>query len=210
MHASMANFASSALLIQESLLALNYWSDDKEAWTKGPAFKRSLNVVTRLTSHPTLKPMPLALVNAERMSLKGKIRWSSLPVDCGWDTTSPMRSDMNHIRGSVHLSVSLIISGYFERSLEHTTFKGGESNEISGPGSASMLPFSWSLEVTSTKSSFSWGLSVHTWFKSPLLALDYVSSSESTSCIEASSAKRVVFALVWVRGLVSSLTCQRS
>ena len=32
--------------------------------------------------------------------------------------------------------------GFFERSLEHTTFKGGESSEISGLGSALVLSLS--------------------------------------------------------------------
>ena len=155
MLASMADFLSFALSIQEFLLTLNYWSEDKKAWTKGLAFFRSLNVMTWLFSHSTLKPMPSTSVSVERSSSKERVRWSSSPLDCNWDTTNPIHSNIKLLRGTVHLSVSLIILGYFERSLKHITFKWGESKEISGLGSASVHSLSWSLEVTSVKSSFS-------------------------------------------------------
>ena len=193
---------------KEFLLTFNCLSEDKEAWPKSPSFFRSLNVMTWLTSHLTLKPMPSASAIVERSSSKEKVRWSSLPLDYNWDTINPMLSNIKLLGGSVHLSVSLPILGYFERSLKHTTFKGGESNEISGLGSALVLSLSWSLEVTSVKSSFFWELLVYTWFESPLSASDSV-SSKTTSCTEASSAKRVVFTLVWVWG-TTSLTNQRS
>ena len=61
-----------------------------------------------------------------------------------------------------------------ERILEHTTFIGGESNKNSGSGFASVLSLSWSLEVTSANSSFSWGFLVQNWFESSLSALDFL------------------------------------
>ena len=123
--------------------------------------------MTRLFNHSTLKPMPSASLSVERSSSKERVKLSSLPLDYNWDTTNPIHPNIKPLRDSVHLSVSPFISGYFESSLEHTTFKGGESNESSGLGSASMLLLSRSLEVTFAKSSFSWGLLVYTRFKSP-------------------------------------------
>ena len=153
--ASMADFVSFAFLIQEVLLTLNSWSKDKEAWIEGLALFRSLNAMTLLFSHLTLKPVLSASPSVERNSSKERVRLSSLLLDCSLDMTNPIHSNIKLLRGSVHLSVSPIISGYFESSLEHTTFKGGESNENNGLGSTSMLSLSWSLEVTSSKSSFS-------------------------------------------------------
>ena len=153
--ASMADLVSFALLIQEILLGLNWWSEDKEARIEGHAFIRSLNAMTRLFSHSTLKPIPLASPSVERSSSKERVRLFILPLDCSWDMTSPIRPNIKLLRESVHFSVSPTISGYFKSSLEHTAFKRGESNEISGLESALVLSLSWSLEVTSVKSSFS-------------------------------------------------------
>ena len=153
--------------------------------------------MTWLFSHPTLKPMPLASPSVERSSSKKRVRLSSLPLDCSWDMTNLIHPNIKPLRDSVHLLVSPTISGYFESILKHTAFKGGESNEISGLESALVLSHSWSLEVTFVKSSFFWGLSIYTRFESRLSASDYVSSIETTSCTEASCAKRVAFTLVW-------------
>ena len=132
---SMVDFVSFALLTQEILLALN--------------------VMTRLFSYSILKLMPSTSPSVERSSSKERVRLSSLPLDCSWDTTNPIRPNIKLLRNSVHLSVSPIILGYFESSLEHIAFKGGESNESSGLGFASVLSLSRSLEVTSEKPSFS-------------------------------------------------------
>ena len=114
--------------------------------------------MTQLLSHSTLKLMLLASPSVERNSLKEKVRLSSLPLNCNWDRTNLIRSNIKLLKGSVHLSVSPIISGYFESSLEHTTFKRGESNENSGLGSTSVLSLSRSLEVTFMKSFFLLGI----------------------------------------------------
>ena len=148
----MADLVPFTLLIQEILLALNWWSEDNEARTECPAFFRSLNEITWLFNYLTLKPMPLALPSVEWSSSKERIRLSFLPLNCSWDTTNPIRLKIKLLRDSVHLLVSPTISGYFESSLEHTAFKGGERNESSGLESASVLSLSWSLEVTFVKS----------------------------------------------------------
>ena len=120
----MVNFVSSALLIQRILLALNCWSKDKETWTEGPALFRSLTVMARLLCHSTLKPMLSASPSVKMNSSKERVRLSSLPLVCNWDITNPIHSNIKFLRGSVHLSISSIILGYFQSSLEHTTFNG--------------------------------------------------------------------------------------
>jgi len=114
--------------------------------------------MTQLLSHLTLKLMLSASPSVERNSSKEKVRLSSLPLNCNWDRTNLIHSNIKLLRGNVHLSISPIILGYFESSLEHTTFKGGESNENSGLGSASVLSLSQSLEVTSMKFFFLLGI----------------------------------------------------
>ena len=151
----MADLVSFALLIQEILLGLNWWSEDKEAQIEGHAFIRSPNAMTQLFSHLTLKPMPSASPSVERSSSKERVKLSFLPLDCSWDTTSLICPNIKLLRDSVHLLISPTILGYFESSLEHTAFKGGESNEISGLESAWVLSLSWSLEVPFLKSSCS-------------------------------------------------------
>ena len=147
--ASMVNFVSSALLIQRILLALNCWSKDKEAWTEGPALFRSFTIMARLLCHSTLKPMLLASPGVKMNSSKERVRLSSLPLVYNWDMTDPIHSNIKFLRGSVHLSISSIILGYFQSSLEHTTFNGGESNKNSGLGFAWVLslfdPWKWLL-----------------------------------------------------------------
>ena len=98
--------------------------------------------MTWLFSHLTLKPMPLASPSVERSSSKERVRLSSLPLDCSWDMTNPTHLNIKLLRDSVHLLVSPTISGYFESIFEHTAFKGGESNEISGLESALVLSHS--------------------------------------------------------------------
>ena len=73
--------------------------------------------------------------------------------------------------------------------MDHTTFKGGERSDISGLESALVISLSQSLEVTSAKSYFFWGLSIYNQLESPFSISDSISSLETTSCIEASCAK---------------------
>ena len=125
----------------------------------------------------------------ERSSSKERVNPSSSPLDCSWDTTNLIRPNIKPLRDSVHLLVSPIILGYFESSMDHTTFKGGERSDISGLESALVISLSQSLEVTSAKSYFFWGLSIYNQLESPFSISDSISSLETTSCIEASCAK---------------------
>ena len=152
---SKANSISFALLIEELSLALNSRSEDKEAWTEGPAFFKSLNAVTRLFSQLTLTLKSSASLSVERKSSRGRARQSSLPFDYSWDIMDPIFPKRKPLRDSVHLLVSYIFLGYFESSWEHVALKSRESNENSGLESVWVLSLSWSLEVAFVKSSFS-------------------------------------------------------
>ena len=49
---------------------------------------------------------------------------SDYPLDYNWDMTNLICFNIKFLNGSVHLSVSPIISRYFESSLEQNTSKG--------------------------------------------------------------------------------------
>ena len=80
-----ADFASFALSIHEFSLTLNSCSEDKEVWTEGLAFFKSLNTVTQLFNQPALTLRLSASLSVERKFSRGRARHSSLAFDCCWD-----------------------------------------------------------------------------------------------------------------------------
>ena len=70
------------LLIHEFSLTHNSWSKDKEVWTKGLAFFKSLNAVTRLFNQLALTLRLSASLSVERKLSRGRARHSSLPFNC--------------------------------------------------------------------------------------------------------------------------------
>ena len=103
------DFVSFALLIQEFSLTLNSWSEDKEAWTNGPTFFKSLNAVTRIFNQSTLTLRPLASLNVERKSSRGRARQSSLPFNYNWNIIDPICFKIKPLSDKVHLLVSFIV-----------------------------------------------------------------------------------------------------
>ena len=101
-----ADFASFTLLIHKFSLTLNSRSEDKEAWIEGPAFFKSLNVVTWLFNQTTLTLRLLASLSVERKLSKGRARQSSLPFNCSWDMIDPNCYKRKLLSDKVHLLVS--------------------------------------------------------------------------------------------------------
>ena len=99
------------------------------------------------------------------------------------------------LNDKVHLLVSLMVSGYFKSNREQIALKLGETNESNGLGSVKVVSPSFSLEVASVKSSFSWGFLVYTRFESPISVLDFVCSLEVIYCMETFGVEKVTFAL---------------
>ena len=99
------------------------------------------------------------------------------------------------LNDKVHLLVSLMVSGYFKSNREQIALKLGEINESNGLGSVKVVSPSFSLEVASVKSSFSWGFLAYTRFESPISVLDFVCSLEVIYCMETFGVEKVTFAL---------------
>ena len=153
--------------------------------------------MARLLCHSTLKPMLSASPSVKMNSSKERVRLSSLPLVYNWDMTDPIHSNIKFLRGSVHLSISSIILGYFQSSLEHTTFNGEKAIRTVDWG----LPECFHFLILGSdfyEIFFLLGIvSVHSIrIPPPPSALDSVSSSETTSCTKAPYAKGVAFSFI--------------
>ena len=150
-----ADFASFALLIHEFSLTLYSQSEDKEVWTKGPAFLKSHNAMIRLINQPTLTFRLSASLSVQRKLSRGRARHSFLTFDCNWDMLDLNCCKRKPLSDKVHLLVSFMVLGYLESNREQVTLRLVETSKSNGSDAVRMLSPSWSLEVASVKSSFS-------------------------------------------------------